>query len=283
MMIKLNPYFNRVNSYKNMSEFPHTLMLLGESGSGRHTIYQHIVNKFNLKSIDLTEILNTSSTDQFNTFVFNNIITSKEPIIYLIDFDKINSRKELKQNNILKLIEEPQNNTYLVLFANNSHSVLGTIYNRCQVWKMPTYSKVDLYEFTDDINILEVATTPGQVVKLLSINVKSMSEYAQLVISKAAESNFNNVLSISNKLAFKQEEDKYDVDLFIKFLLHFAKVNVLNKYNKRNYYIFECTKALYNSYYSSNSDSRMLFDNYLTNLKLGDYYEYEYSNCKEFS
>ena len=275
-MIKLTPYFNKVDSYNNLSEFPHTLLLLGDTGSGRHTVGNYIVKKFNVPYIDLTNVLNTSNTEQFSNFVFTNMISSTVPKMYFIDFDKIYSNKELKQNNILKLLEEPQSNIFIVMFAVNNNSVLGTIYNRCQVWKLPTYTKTDLFEFTKDTLVLDVANTPGQVIKLNNIDIKALSEYAKLVIDKAASSNFSNVLTIPDHIAFIQEPDKDDVDLFIRFLLYYAKQAVLSKYNRRNYYIFECTRKLFNTYYSVSVDAKMLFHNYLTKLKLGDYYNYEY-------
>ena len=275
-MIKLTPYFNKIDSYNNLSNFPHTLMLLGDSGSGRHTVGNYIVKKFSVPCIDLTNVLNTSNTEQFSNFVFTNMISSTVPKVYFIDFDKIYSNKALKQNSILKLVEEPQSNIFIVMFAVNINSVLGTIYNRCQVWKLPTYTKTDLLEFTKDTLILDVVNTPGQVIKLNNVDIKALSEYAKLVIDKAASSNFSNVLTIPEHIAFKHEPDKYDVDLFIRFLLYYAKQAVLSKYNKRNYYIFECTRKLFNIYYSSAVDGKMLFHNYLTKLKLGDYCNYEY-------
>ena len=47
-MIKLTPYFNKVDSYNNLSEFPRTLLLLGDTGSGRHTVGNYIVKKFSV-------------------------------------------------------------------------------------------------------------------------------------------------------------------------------------------------------------------------------------------
>ena len=45
---------------------------------------------------------------------------------------------EVSQNALLKSLEEPAINSYIILITNRSHSLLQTIYSRCQIFNMPS-------------------------------------------------------------------------------------------------------------------------------------------------
>ena len=63
----------------------------------------------------------------------------KVPKIYIIDSSTISIKE---QNIILKFVEEPLKNSYIIILKNSK--LLPTILNRCQKWKFEAYSKEEL-------------------------------------------------------------------------------------------------------------------------------------------
>ena len=49
-------------------------------------------------------------------------------------------------NRLLKLIEEPSDDTIIILVANNPNAILNTIQSRCQIVRIPAYSDEDIEE-----------------------------------------------------------------------------------------------------------------------------------------
>ena len=62
---------------------------------------------------------------------------------------------------MLKFIEEPLKNSYIIILAESTNQLLPTIYNRCQVMTFAPYSIDELRNFTQDELVLSVARTPG--------------------------------------------------------------------------------------------------------------------------
>jgi DNA polymerase-3 subunit delta' len=50
-------------------------------------------------------------------------------------------------NRLLKLIEEPTDNTYIILVAENQDLILQTILSRCQLVKIPVYESNEISQF----------------------------------------------------------------------------------------------------------------------------------------
>ena len=110
--------------------FPRTLMLLGEKGCGKHTLLKIISDKFNLKVNDITGTISLDTIQQIQLTV--------EPAIYVIDCNTIKVRDE---NIILKFLEEPLKNSFIILLCEYKEGLLPTILNRCQIWQFESYSE----------------------------------------------------------------------------------------------------------------------------------------------
>lgn len=71
----------------------------------------------------------------------------KIQIIYLAEF----LGKE--GNRLLKLIEEPPDETHFILLTENSNKILNTIHSRCQLYKVPPLSNEDIKSFLVSQNV----------------------------------------------------------------------------------------------------------------------------------
>ena len=82
-----------INIFENMTidQLPHTFMLLGEDGCGKHTLSKDIAEKFSLEYEDISTTISTE--------LIMEIETIKVPTLYILN---INELKD--QNIILKFI-----------------------------------------------------------------------------------------------------------------------------------------------------------------------------------
>ena len=90
MIVGQNRIRNLIET-SNLDNFPNSLIISGEKGSGKHTICDLISSKLNLQVIDISEKLTQEMIDE--------IYTRVEPYIYVITSDKLNVKN---QNSILK-------------------------------------------------------------------------------------------------------------------------------------------------------------------------------------
>lgn len=212
---------NHIRQYienKTRDNFPRSLLIIGEKGCGKSEAIQFISNKLKLVELDITE--------QISLDYIMGMYEKPEPYLYIIDGTKITIKE---QNMILKIVEEPLKNAFIVIKCEVSNQILNTIYNRCQKLIFNPFSKEELREFCDDPFILELAKTPGQITGFKNSPIKDIIELCEKIIDKIGSANISNVLTIGDKLAFKQEKDKFDVDIFSSILIY-----SLNKRIKQN-------------------------------------------------
>ena len=242
-----------------LDSFPRSLMLVGAKGSGKHLIVDYIATKFNLTVRDITTTLDLETIEE----LYNRV----EPYLYIINANDISVKEE---NTILKFLEEPLKNSYIVLLAETEVGLLNTILNRCQIWYLQNYTKAQLASFltTDNTYVLDIATTPGQVIALSNIPFNDMLLLADKIIDKINQASVANTLTLSNKINFKTDTNKYDVKLFTDILMHrFVeryKTSVDNRYSAAYMLTTELKKKLV----VKNLDYKALFEKYLVELRM---------------
>lgn len=194
---------NYVNTF-TLDTLPRSILFIGEKGCGKHTICNKIISQINIPFIDITENISLDTVQE--------MYGKPSPYLYLVDINKIS---EKDQNTLLKILEEPYNNTYLILLCDNINHVLPTIKNRCARINFKRYSKEDLITFipeneksNEDI-ILSLASTPGQVIDIYS-TAKTIMELAVKIVDKIGIASLPNALTLSNKLRFKEEKTLLD-------------------------------------------------------------------------
>ena len=242
-----------------LSNLPRTIMLEGLSGSGRHSICNYIAEKFNLIIEDISDNLTYEKIEEINLRV--------EPFLYIIDASKLTVKNE---NAILKFLEEPLKNAFIILLSENRYNQIETIRNRCRILTMETYSEEDLKTFItnkdDEHIILTICKTPGDIIKMQSHPIKDMLDLCIKIFEKIHVASFANTLTLSNNIAFKNEKDKYDFNIFFKALLYVAMVRVRN--NEANAITeYQLTNEYYNKSLVRNVDKKVLFENFLIKLK----------------
>ena len=201
----------------NMNVLPHSFSLIGNVGSGKHIIANYINDKFfNLPHLDITEHHEEEDLD--------NIYRYPQKRLYILDINKITQKE---QNKLLKFIEEPFENIYVCLLVTDKNLLLPTIKNRIISYSLDEYTKEELICFkslkeidVDTKYILTVLKTPGDLLKIKSNNVdlNKIEELCDKIVTKMTKASFPNTLSIIDKINFKDEYDKFDLDFFLRIL-----------------------------------------------------------------
>lgn len=257
MIIGQEKICSKVDSL-NLDQLPRSLMLVGASGSGKHLIVDYIANRFNLTVLDITKSLNQEYIEE----LYNRV----EPYLYIIQANELSVKEE---NSILKFIEEPLKNSYIVLLAETDIGLLNTIVNRCQIWYLQNYSKDVLRKFItgDNTYVLNIATTPGQVIQLCNVPFNDMIQLADKIIDKINIASVANTLTLSNKINFKDTKDKFDLNIFIDILLNRLRERAITSIDNRYTTGYLLTSELKKKISVKNLDHKALFEKYLIELR----------------
>ena len=236
-----------------LDTFPRSLILVGPPGSGKHLLCNEISTKFGLHVFDITEMLDLDT--------INEIYQKVEPFIYIIRLNEISVKEE---NIILKFLEEPLKNSYIILLAENINGILLTILNRCQIWHLQNYSKEYLSTFANGNElIVHIAETPGQVISLVNESFDEMYQLTHKMLYKIHSASIPNTLSISDKISWSNEKNKFNFELFIRILLFQALGAFHDTQDSRFIQYYHLTNKLEKDSKIKNIDKRYLFEKFL--------------------
>lgn len=255
-MIGQEVLVNKINNL-TLDTLPRSLILLGETGSGRHSLFNLINDKLNIPSFDITDSITKENIDE--------IYLKVEPIIYLINLDNISVKEE---NMILKLVEEPLKNAYIIFIAKTRTTILPTILNRCQVWELKPYTKDDLIKITNATpDIVEFCNTPGQIIQMqkLGYNINDITNLCNKIIDCIGNARFSNTLTLTNKLAFNNEINKWNYDIFIKIFQYVIKNRI--KQGDKLFAVYKVINQLNRDSQIPHINKQQLFENCLFTLR----------------
>ena len=199
------PWIDKKISSIDLSNLSHALIVEGQEGVGKNQICQYLINGLLNEKNSKNLIKNNSHPD---LFCINNETlisyfqredkdklknkTKKIPVGFIreaIDFVMLKSglskNKILfidgaenltisSQNALLKTLEEPPQNTYIIIQSNRFKCLNQTIYSRCQLVHFNNLSQDELYSWAEDIlqnkndkSIIPSYMTPKKVSQLI--------------------------------------------------------------------------------------------------------------------
>lgn len=251
----------QINSYSHET-YPKSVILLGSFGCGKHLMSTYIANKFNLELLDITENISQEFIDSISTRVTQSL--------YIIDASKILERH---QNILLKFLEEPPAYSHILILAEDRVNLLPTILNRCVILEFEQYSRDVLLQFIDssiDNELaLSVCSTPGQLKTLTMTNLSELHELCLKMVEKTHVATFPNTLTISEKLNYKDEFNKYDVNIFFNMLTQVLFDEYKNTNNQKVLYMYFTTIDYIKKIHDKRINRKHLVENYLSTLWQG--------------
>lgn len=101
---------------------------------------------------------------EINEIVAQHAQQNGNKVVYVQGAERLT---EAAANALLKTLEEPRPNTYFLLQADSSASLLATIYSRCQVWNLPLPSTQQAQDWLQTQSAVEM----GEISTALSMNL----------------------------------------------------------------------------------------------------------------
>ena len=259
----LNIYEILKNSILEKS-LSHSVILYGDKGIGKSTFSYYFINQFfnnfnlndieknnkhsnliysnshpNLKIIDVEYDIKTNkykkeiSVDQIrkiDSFIYQSSINNLPKIILIENADKLNRNSS---NALLKILEEPTKNTFIILISHQISNLLPTIRSRCIKFKInkPNYDDfVKIIKTIDkDISnenlsfIFDISNgSPGRAANLYNEDIGYFFENLKNILLK----NDNISKDIIEFTSFIGKNDDIYFENFL-YLLEFIFLNLI--------------------------------------------------------
>ena len=278
------------------SKLPNKILLSGEKGIGKCTLAYHLINFILSNDENFSYNLENLSINPENTsykLIQNNSNTN----FYLIDIDDEKKNIDISQirqlinslnkssfnskprfilidnieylninsiNALLKILEEPNENTYFILI-NNNKKIFSTILSRCLDFKIKlsykNISNINRHLFNSSISdlinedLINYYLTPGKIYNLIKfsknndIDLKNtnLNDFLSIIIKRSYYKGDNVIKSIVYEylefFLIKNISINY-TDIFKYFL---KRINDVKKYNLDDESLFiEVNKKLLN-------------------------------------
>ena len=257
-----------IDSWIINNKVPKFFIIQGSKGSGKKELANYFAEKMNLPKMYFEP--NIDGVRDMITMAY----TQNYPILMVLpDCDKLSIAG---QNSLLKIIEEPPKNTYIIV-TTNSDILLPTIKSRGNTILMEDYTVEELTEFAKDIKQdtdldikLQVVTNPGELLILSTQNFAAIRTCCENILNNISKANIGSTLKITSKLCLtekdKDNKDLFDLSLFMNTLSYVFYNAYLNdktqKYYKSFDIILHAKKLL-----SKNLNKQYILDNMLLKLR----------------
>ena len=181
-------WLNDIYTNINFDNIPHGIIISGPEGLGKKILAREICSKLlvnkNSNLVNMELILANNHPDYFylnkdkillhhityrknkwdeeighrnvNDFLTMTPSLAKNKVAVITNGHTMNDES---QNALLKSLEEPSPNTFIIILTNRHKSLLNTIYSRCQVINVNPLKKADLNEWLISKGISDVNAT----------------------------------------------------------------------------------------------------------------------------
>lgn len=204
----------------DMGAFPRFSLLVGPHGSGKKLMCDYLA-----RQLGATECRYDTSVNSIREMIAESYKVATKVLYVLPDADKMSPQAK---NALLKVAEEPPQNAYIIMTLEDINNTLGTIRSRAFTYNMDPYTVNELlgcvdssvFEPVSDVMkdmIINICTTPGDVVELISTDMEAFYDYVNLTVDNIASVSGSNALKISGRLQFSDsEKDKFNPKLFLR-------------------------------------------------------------------
>ena len=239
--MNLFPWLQDSISSINFDFLPNAIILEGVNGIGKKELGEFITLKIlktdtlnnheqlvtqlthpDLMKITDESIIKVDSIHSGIEFLNLSSVISKNRVLIIEDAEKMN---KYSQNALLKTLEEPRDNSFLILQSNQSKSLNDTLYSRCRLIKIQLPNQVEKEKYllsenipADKLGYLPSFMSPKKIAEI--INSEQINIY---------ESLYKNLLSI-----LQQKDIHNSIQNILKTQISFSeKLNFLIDFLKR--------------------------------------------------
>lgn len=229
-MIGQTRLIQQVDSTIEKELFPRFSIISGAGRCGKKMLAKHIAERLCAQLILVDVKVNVIRE------IIDLSYQQSEPTVYLIaDADKMSLSAK---NALLKITEEPPRKSYFIMTLQDTTSTLETLRSRATTLIMLPYSEDELMQYieikegiaidpkgaAEQKLIVSLSMNPGDVDLLLRYDVSAFYQYSEKVVDSIGVVNGANAFKIGTKLAYKEDDDGWDVKLFLRAVMQiFAK------------------------------------------------------------
>lgn len=220
-----------INSQIKSKSFPRFSIIVGATGSGKKTLTNYIIDKMKIQLVYNSGISVSQVRDTIT--YMHKVVDPTVVTFYDADIMSVQAK-----NALLKVAEETPNNVYIIMTVTDLNNVLDTIKSRAYIYSMQPYTadEIDTYyhdygvdRSTDVRNIVRnLCETPGEIELLCKNGASELFDYAELAVDNIATVNGANAFKMARKIAFKDDEEGFDMQLFLKAFRHICMYRMGN-------------------------------------------------------
>lgn len=212
----------RIDHLIDTGNFPRFCIIVAGRGYGKKVISEYIAKRLNATFAPCG-----SKAEDTKEVVHNSYTIAEKTLYMFFDCDDMSINAK---NAILKVTEEPPNNSYFVMTFQNIENCLNTLVSRGTVFTLDQYTQADLedyiehkkYKFTDKTKsiIKQICTCPEDIQTAYNMDIESVYSLADKFIQFIGSANLANELKIISMLNIKKEDkDKIDPIMFLRCIL----------------------------------------------------------------
>lgn len=217
-MIGQKELISTIDNLIDNDKFPKFSIIVGQKGSGRTLLTEHIHTKFSGSvcmhfGVAISEVRQAIAKAQ----------TIKGETVICV-FDHADTMSVAAKNALLKIVEEPPKNVYFIMTLESLNNTLDTIRSRASIFQIAPYTPTEIGQViasynpsSDEAGVLaNLCEVPGEVAELINAGVIKFDEYIKSVVDYIAEVSGANSFKIADRVKLSDKNDGYDIKLFFK-------------------------------------------------------------------
>lgn len=259
-----------INTLIDKNKFPHFAILVGGVGFGKKLLADYIAMRLGANFVPCG-----IKAEEVRDVIYNSYTVTEKTLYMFFDCDDMSVTSK---NALLKVTEEPPNDSYFIMTVQDLSSVLGTIVSRATVFYMNPYSVNDIddyiekkgFDFDDKTRsiVKQICTCPNDVKIASSTDIKAVYDTADKFIQYIGAVNLANELKIPQSLDIKMDNsEKINTVMFMRCILLCCADMISQEISKDDVRVFskiisETSKALH-EYQSKGSNKQAVLDNWI--------------------
>lgn len=171
------------------SDYPHAVLLIGPTGSGKTTIARIYANILKCHENDIIEINNANNR---GIDTARNIQTEMRYLpfdgnvrVYIID--EVGAATKDFQTAMLKALEEPPSHVYFILCTTDPGNLLPALKNRCQIFETQYLTKKETTKLLNKVLDLEKVDLPQEIISEIAEISNGCARQALVILDQVID------------------------------------------------------------------------------------------------
>lgn len=182
-------------------EIPHYINIEGQENSGKEHIANYIASYISHSEI----IYLTMNSKQMRTILKGLKETTEKFVLILPD---LHNASQPVSNLLLKFTENPPENVWII----TTSLPLGEDYpspltSRAHRISLDKYSRMEIAEFTENPDVLDVAETPGEALILNGVDLTEIKKLVKQTIDTVQDFSWDSMLALNKYICIKNEDE----------------------------------------------------------------------------